>query len=173
MAKRRKIAKIIGTRGYKANSWGERQTMNKGTSTYRYRGAYGVKPRHRRAQGVKPLPKCGHDKQIYYMSHTSDLFQHLNLNIFQCIDFFLSSNLKNDPPRFNFHHQFLSFLLVCYKENKWHFSSFLKINFWRHNNSFTTSLTSKEIPKLKYSVSYANYKTSVLLLLIIVAKKKA
>ena len=42
-------------------------------------------------------------------------------------------------------------------------------SFLKNNNSFTTSHTSKEILKLKYSV---NYKTSVLLLLIIVAKKK-
>ena len=32
-----------------------------------------------------------------------EILQHLNLNIFQCIDFFLSRNLKNDPPKFNFH----------------------------------------------------------------------
>ena len=97
-----------------------------------------------------------------------EILQHLNLNIFQCIDFFLSRNLKNDPPTFDFH-QFFSFHLVCYKENKWHFSSFLWINLWKNNNSFNTSHTSKKILKFKYSV---NYKTSMLLLLIIVAKKK-
>ena len=32
-----------------------------------------------------------------------EILQHWNLNIFQCIDFFLSRNLKNDPPTFNFH----------------------------------------------------------------------
>ena len=47
-------------------------------------------------------------------------------------------------------------------------SPFLSINFWKNKNFFTTSHTSKQILKLKYSV---NYKTSVLLLLIIVAKK--
>ena len=61
----------------------------------------------------------------------------------------------------------MSFHLVCYKENQWHFSPFLWINFGK-NNSFTTSHTFKEILKLKYSV---HYKTSVLLLLIIVAKE--
>ena len=44
------------------------------------------------------------------------------------------------------------------------------INFWKNSNPFTTSHTSKEILKLKYSV---NCKTSVLLLLIIVAKTKS
>ena len=34
----------------------------------------------------------------------SEILQHLNLNIFWCIDFFLSRNLKNDPPTFKFHH---------------------------------------------------------------------
>ena len=33
-----------------------------------------------------------------------EILQHSNLKIFQCIDFFLSRNLKNDPPTFNFHH---------------------------------------------------------------------
>ena len=96
-----------------------------------------------------------------------EILQHLNLNIFQCIDFFFSRNIKNDPPTFNFHHYFLSFHIVCYKK-KWHFSPFLWRNFWKNNNAFTTSHTSREILKLKYSV---NYKTSMLLLLIIVAKK--
>ena len=44
------------------------------------------------------------------------------------------------------------------------------INFWKNSNPFTTSHTSKEILKLKYSV---NCKTSVLLPLIIVAKTKS
>ena len=80
---------------------------------------------------------------------------------------FSLQKLKKWPSYIQFSLLVLSFHLVCYKENQWQFfkNKFLK----KKNNSFTTSHTSKEILKLKYSV---NYKTSVLLLLIVVAKKK-
>ena len=53
-----------------------------------------------------------------------EILQHLNLSIFQGIDFLLSRNLKSDPSPFTLNNLFLSFHLVCYKDNKCHFRPF-------------------------------------------------
>ena len=60
--------------------------------------------------------------------------------------------------------------ILCAIKKQMRLSPLFWINFWKNSNPFTTSHTSKEILKLKYSV---NCKTSVLLLLIIVAKTKS
>ena len=63
-----------------------------------------------------PTVKLKKTKNVTHVTVDFKILQHLNLSLFQCIDFFLSRNLKNYPSIFNLNHQDLPFHLVCYKE---------------------------------------------------------